>query len=107
MYHIFAIVACTGKSGSDVKLHKIIFLSQHDLISVLHYISVDHLVEKYGQGETCTRKCKTCDFEQEIRSGGVHMSEGGSVMVFSNEDEFSCPNCNSNTSNQATRNCGE
>ena len=37
---------CTGKSGSDVKLHKIIFLSQHDLISVLHYISVDHLVEK-------------------------------------------------------------
>ena len=57
---------------------------------------VDNLVNKYGEGKTQEYKCKTCEYTQNIRSGGVHVSDGGSVMVFSTEDEFYCPICESN-----------
>jgi hypothetical protein len=48
--------------------------------------------KKYGQGEISVRKCDTCDYEQEIRSDGVHVSAAGAVSVFCDEDEFFCPN---------------
>ena len=51
------------------------------------------MVEKYGQGEISVRKCDTCDYEQEIRSDGVHVSAAGAVSVFCDEDEFFCSNC--------------
>ena len=56
-------------------------------------ISVDDLIEKYGGGESFVRKCDNCDYEQEIRSDGVHVSDGGSIQVLSAEDEFICPKC--------------
>ena len=68
---------------------------------------VDDLIEKYGGGETFTRKCDTCDYEQEVRSEGVHVSNGGSIQVFSDEDEFSCPNCNTNRRIQEIADSGE
>jgi hypothetical protein len=37
------------------------------------------MVDKYGQGETTVHKCRSCDYEQEIRSSGVPVSEGGST----------------------------
>ena len=30
---------------------------------------------------------------QHIYSSGVHTSEGGAVMVYGTNEEFSCPNC--------------
>ena len=33
-------------------------------------ILVEALVEKYGQGEVYVRKCKTCEFEQTVRTAG-------------------------------------
>ena len=54
---------------------------------------VDEMREKYGNGESYIRKCETCDFEMEMRSSGVNVSEGGSVSVYADEDEFCCPNC--------------
>ena len=49
-------------------------------------------MQKYGQGEVSIRKCETCNFEKIIHSGGVH-HDGGCVKLYSEEDEFSCPNC--------------
>jgi hypothetical protein len=66
-------------------------------LTSLVYI-VNDIVEKYGQGEISVRKCDTCDYEQEIRSDGVRVSAAGAVSVFCDEDEFFCPNCNSNKS---------
>lgn len=68
---------------------------------------VDNMVGKYGAGETSLFKCPTCDYEQEIRSSGVHISEGGSVSVFSEEDEFCCPNCVSKSDKQANKICSK
>jgi hypothetical protein len=65
------------------------------------------MVGKYGAGETSLFKCPTCDYEQEIRSSGVHISEGGSVSVFSEEDEFCCPNCVSKSDKQANKICSK
>ncbi len=63
------------------------------------------MVEKYGEGDTSIHKCRTCDHEQEIRSAGVHVSEGGSIS--DNEDEFYCPNCDSiESEQQASNNSG-
>ncbi|CAB4039315.1 Hypothetical predicted protein, partial [Paramuricea clavata] len=59
---------------------------------------VDVLVEKYGQGEVSVRKCETCEFEQTVRTAGAHVNgDEGSVMVFTDDDEFICPNCMMNT----------
>ena len=61
-------------------------------------ISVEVLVEKYGQGEVYVRKCETCKFEQTVRTAGTHVNgDNGSVMVFADDDEFVCPNCVMNT----------
>ena len=61
-------------------------------------ISVEVLVEKYGQGEVYVRKCETCEFEQTVRTAGTHVNgDNGSVMVFADDDEFVCPNCVMNT----------
>ena len=38
-------------------------------------------------------KCKTCNYEQDIYSSGLHTSENGAVMVYDTNEEFSCPNC--------------
>lgn len=54
---------------------------------------VESLVDKYGEGKNFVRKCHTCDYEQVIHTDGVHTSEGGSLMVYDEEDRFSCPNC--------------
>ena len=56
-------------------------------------ISVGNLAEKYGKGKKSTMKCKTCSYEQDIFSSGVHKSEGGAIMVYDRNEEFSCPNC--------------
>ena len=66
-------------------------------------ILVDDLTGKYGEGEIFVCKCHTCEYEQEIRSEGVHLSDGGAVAVFSTEDDFSFPNSYRNqSSNEAT-----
>jgi hypothetical protein len=54
---------------------------------------VDNLVEKYGVGNTSTRKCKSCSYEQVICSSGVHVSDNGAVKVYADEDTFHCPTC--------------
>ena len=46
---------------------------------------VESLIRKYGQGENYIRKCQTCDYE---KVGGVHQAEGGSLMVYAEEEEF-------------------
>ena len=39
---------------------------------VLVIFSVENLVDKYGKGENFVKKCQTCDYEQVIRTSGVH-----------------------------------
>jgi hypothetical protein len=35
------------------------------------------------------RKCETCEFEQTVRTAGAHVNgDEGSVMVFTDDDEF-------------------
>lgn len=63
------------------------------------------MVEKYGQGEITIQKCQTCGNEQMIRSAGVHVTEGGSVMVFADQDEFSCPRCGSDEFDELSNGC--
>ena len=53
----------------------------------------EDLINTYGEGEMHVRKCDTCNYEQVMHSAGVH-SSGSSVKVYSDADEFSCPNCN-------------
>ena len=48
---------------------------------------------KYGAGEKSTIKCTTCDYEKEIQLSGTHESEGGSLKVYCEDEEFVCPNC--------------
>ena len=62
------------------------------------FLLVESLVDKYGKGEKFVRKCQTCDYKQVIHTGGAHLSEGGSLMVYDAEDRFSCPNCDFETS---------
>jgi hypothetical protein len=57
------------------------------------FLLVESLWEKYGKGENFIRKCQTCDYEKTIHTGGVHCSEGGSFMVYDEEEELYCPNC--------------
>ena len=52
------------------------------------------MIRKYGSGEKRTIKCATCDYQKEIYTSGTHESEGGSVMVYCEDEEFVCPNCN-------------
>ena len=44
-------------------------------------------MQKYGQGEVSIQKCETCNYEKIIHSSG------GCVKVYSEDDGFSCPNC--------------
>ena len=60
---------------------------------MLNFLLVDNLMDKYGEGSTQIHKCQTCEYEKKIYSGGTHISEGGSLMVYAEEDEFVCPNC--------------
>ena len=46
-------------------------------------------------------KCNTCDYEKEVHSAGVHMSTDGSLKVYSEDDEFQCPNCSEDDPNQS------
>ena len=54
---------------------------------------MNNLAEKCGKGKKSTMKCKTCRYEKDIYSSGVHTSEGGAIMVYDTNEEFSCPNC--------------
>lgn len=53
----------------------------------------EELIQKYGEGGRHVRKCDTCHYEQVIHSAGVHVSPDGSIKVYAEPDEFSCPNC--------------
>ena len=35
---------------------------------------VDNLVSNYGQGESHLQKCPTCEYEEELKTSGVHVS---------------------------------
>ena len=61
---------------------------------ILISLIVHELVQKYGEGTVTVKKCDSCTYEKEIHSSGVHESEGGSLKIYSEEDEFSCPKCN-------------
>ena len=52
---------------------------------------VDNLMDKYGEGSTQIPKCQTCEYEKKIYScsGGTHITEGGSLMVYAEEDDLS------------------
>ena len=56
---------------------------------MLNFLLVDNLMDKYGEGSTQIHKCQTCEYEKKIYSGGTHISEGGSLMVYAEEDELS------------------
>ena len=60
---------------------------------------VESLIRKYGQGENYIRMCQTCDYEKVVYTGGVHQAEGGSLMVYAEEEEFLCPNCGDDKEN--------
>ena len=68
------------------------FTDQNVLVFV-----VDSLMQNYGHGEVYLKKCDTCDYEQPIRTNGVHVNEGGSVMMYADHNEFVCPNCTMHT----------
>ena len=53
---------------------------------------VNEITEKYGCGNVQVQKCPTCDYEKEMHSAGVHMSEG-SLRAYSEDDQFECLNC--------------
>lgn len=55
------------------------------------------MAAKYGEGTSYIQRCDTCTYEQEINTEGVHVSEIGSVRVYSANDEFRCPHCSENT----------
>ena len=57
------------------------------------FLIVENLVGKYGKGQDFVRKRQSCHYEQKIRTAGVHTSSGGALMVYDEEDTFSCPNC--------------
>ena len=65
-------------------------------------IIVDDMVSKYSQGESHLQKCPICDYEEELKTSGVHVTEGGGVIVHSADDEFSCPNCSMEKNDQPT-----
>ena len=72
------------------------------LYTIVSNVSVvDNLVSNYGQGESHLQKCPTCEYEEELKTSGVHVSEGGAVIVYAADDEFSCPNCSSGKNDQA------
>lgn len=48
-------------------------------------------MEKYGKGETFTKKCPKCGREATLFSGGVHESTSGCLRVYSDDDIFECP----------------
>lgn len=62
------------------------------------------MINMYGKGESHLQKCPTCDYEEELKSGGVHVTENGAVIVYANDDQFSCPNCSSENDKQQPEN---
>ena len=71
-----------------------------DTIVSNHVSVVDNLVSKYGQGESHLQNCPTCEYE-ELKTSGVYVSEGGAVIVYAADDQFSCPDCSSGKNDQA------
>lgn len=70
------------------------------LIAISFITDVDaELTQKYGQGESYLRKCATCNYEQIIQTAGVHVLTGGVIKVYTDDDEFACPNCECDVSN--------
>ena len=47
---------------------------------------------KYGESHSHVQKCNTWDYEQVINSAGVISSEWSCVKVYTEGDEFACPN---------------
>ena len=70
------------------------------------------MIKKYGKSQSHVQKCNTCEYEQVINSSGVLNLESGSVRVYADDDEFSCPNCENtgtavpNRDSTADSNCG-
>lgn len=52
-----------------------------------------NLITKYGEGKTLEKECKNCGYINELRSGGVHFGEGGSVSVFCDDEIIHCLAC--------------
>ena len=70
------------------------------------------MIKKYGKSQSHIQKCNTCEYEKVINSAGVMNLESGSVRVYADDDEFSCPNCENtgtavpNCDSTAGSNCG-
>ena len=67
---------------------------------MLNFLVVYNLIYKYGKGSTQIHKCQTCEYEEKIYSEGTRITEGGSVMVYAEQDDFVCPNCGPNAANE-------
>lgn len=65
------------------------------------------MAAKYGKGTSFIQRWDTCTYEQEINTEGVHVSESGSVRVYSANDEFHCPLCSENTNTQLLNQSGK
>ena len=49
--------------------------------------------QKYGCGATIDWECQKCGHQAMLASAGVHESENGCICVYSDDDEYVCPNC--------------
>ena len=38
-------------------------------------------------------ECQKCGHQATLASAGVHESENGCIRVYSDDDEYVCPNC--------------
>ena len=56
-------------------------------------LTLEQIVNKMKKMRQKYKTEKVCDYEQVIHTSGVHTSVGGSLMVYSEEDKFSCSNC--------------
>lgn len=64
------------------------------LTFILYLISlVDDLVAKYKRGKILETECPQCGYGLSIKTSGVHETEGGSLQVYSEDDELCCPSC--------------
>ena len=49
--------------------------------------------QKYGCGATIDWECQKCGHQAMLALAGVHESENGCICVYSDDDEYVCPNC--------------
>ena len=51
------------------------------------------MIKKYGKSQSHIKKCNMWEYEQVINSAGVMNLNSGCVRVYTDDDQFSCPNC--------------